>query len=282
VEWLHPTEYREILINLYGSRARASNILVSINKIVIPFIKEYPKPEDWLETPITERKTFRYKTLKELDYIICWCWVKKKEINRMYNEKLVEYFNLHRKPGTTNYIKWAKFFKILLFEEIEAFKSIKVRTSGITSLAIHCLVIKKEFRNFTRRDLNLAKVIYSNDYSTILLEKLQYKLQYTEKNPVKKRVRKNPKNRNHPTQTWTELKEHEVWGETISDFYDYLILSDALESYIQSIRLIFERLIIYLELKDVKDFSHFKYSDYLDLTDYFSEGVYGEELKETL
>ncbi|WP_209121203.1 tyrosine-type recombinase/integrase [Alkalihalobacillus sp. BA299] len=178
------------------------------------------------------------------------------------------------------FVKWALHFTLLLDKELETLGKIKYHASSRNSIAIHTLILRKPFKDFAEYDLEYAPKINSTEYSIFLLRRLRFHLGYSSVDPVKMKVKKkSTTKRVQKKMTWEDLYKHPVWGKTIKDYYDYMIIGDALPDYIKNMCLLFEQLLVFLEKQGLSDFSNFTYLDYMELTEHLSWGVNGNLLK---
>ncbi len=100
IRWLTLEEYKKILIELYGTKSKAQNILSSVKYVVPPFLDKYPDPIVWLNTPVAEKKLFKRFSYCEVEFIIAWYWFNKDFfLNHDYSFNLIEYFASRRMTG---------------------------------------------------------------------------------------------------------------------------------------------------------------------------------------
>ncbi|OCT15974.1 hypothetical protein A8709_10160 [Paenibacillus pectinilyticus] len=272
-KWLEWDEFSEIYMKAFHNtrgiikpRQYLKQNLNYLKVIVNRLHHDYKDGKQWLEAPLNEKKGYREEFFTEMCYIIPWyAYIENK--NEIDQNMMLKYFQSDTTSLQIHYT-WSKYFGLVTdIEDQWISRDVTFRRTGFRKcLGMHTILIMKPFHCFNDDDSKFATTVgypNTNRYNPKVLQDLRIKLGYSTIRLAQKKKTNRDKLLGHL---------NPVWASVVSKYYNYLLVSDASENYLNKMTNILNELFEYLNEENKKDCTSFSIKDFSKLTTKFKQG----------
>ncbi|WP_283747080.1 hypothetical protein [Bacillus cereus] len=226
-------------------------------------IDQYPKGEDWLNTPQSMKKSFRVGNYGDSAYILIWAWVRNLYNHPTYSKVLVDYIKSLK--GSNIILKLARGLN-LIDEETE--KVIEDREATISSIiivkkgiALRCLFLMKPFKQWTDDDVLNSEWIssaFSRKFTNVAVQDIRIRMGLSNTVMIA-RVKRHIWEKKHGK----EFPDHR---QMVLAFFNEAVIATPRKA--QNVVWATNKLFDFLKENDLPDCSHFKKLDYIRFTNW--------------